>query len=306
MSITSDDIRPLAIDVACTDESLQVALADGRAISVPLDWFPRLEAATAKDGTGSSISGELLIWEHTPQFEAPLKAVIEGFNAKYPEVKIEYQIKTSDQYYNLLATTIQAGEAPDLFWTNGAATSNLESYVNQNVVMDITDKVDLSLFNDTTKEIVTINGRYYASPTAEVGGRAVFYNKDIFQNLGLSVPKTFSEFEASLETIKKAGKIPISFSGSDPWAVLFHFEPVLAAMSSDWLEESKTQDVQVNDKRVVAAYEKMLEWAIKVIMLPDFSALMKAEHFLLFQREKQRCVSKARGTSRPFRKTIPS
>lgn len=249
------------------------------------------EAATAKDGTGSSISGELLIWEHTPQFEAPLKAVIEGFNAKYPEVKIEYQIKTSDQYYNLLATTIQAGEAPDLFWTNGAATSNLESYVNQNVVMDITDKVDLSLFNDTTKEIVTINGRYYASPTAEVGGRAVFYNKDIFQNLGLSVPKTFSEFEASLETIKKAGKIPISFSGSDPWAVLFHFEPVLAAMSSDWLEESKTQDVQVNDKRVVAAYEKMLEWADKGYYGAGFLGVDEGGALLAFSKgEAAMCI----------------
>lgn len=57
MSITSDDIRPLAIDVACTDESLQVALADGRAISVPLDWFPRLEAATAKERKNWSLIG---------------------------------------------------------------------------------------------------------------------------------------------------------------------------------------------------------------------------------------------------------
>ena len=53
--------------------------------------------------------------------------------------------------------------------------------------MDITDIVDLSLFSDTTKEIVTIDGRCYASPTAEVGGRAVFYNKDIFEKLGIGV-----------------------------------------------------------------------------------------------------------------------
>ncbi len=221
---------------------------------------------TQSGTTGATSPGagqSLVIWEHTPQFEAPLKAVIEAFNKKNPDIKIEYQIKTSDQYYNLLATTIQAGEAPDLFWTNGTATTNLGAYVNQGVIMDITDVVDLSLFNDMTKQIVTINGRQYASPTAEVGGRAVFYNKDIFKDLGLGVPKNFGEFEASLEKIKSAGKIPISFSGAEPWPILFHFEPVLAAMSLDWLEESKTQDVKVNDPRVIAAYDKMLEWADK-------------------------------------------
>ncbi|PKB19123.1 uncharacterized protein DUF2442 [Novosphingobium kunmingense] len=33
-------------DVRCTDDSLSVDLMDGRTIIVPLDWFPRLAAAT--------------------------------------------------------------------------------------------------------------------------------------------------------------------------------------------------------------------------------------------------------------------
>jgi hypothetical protein len=57
MSITSVNIQPLAIDVACTDDALQVALADGRAVSVPLDWFPRLETATPKERKGWSLIG---------------------------------------------------------------------------------------------------------------------------------------------------------------------------------------------------------------------------------------------------------
>ena len=37
---------PLAVDLAVTDESLTVALADGRSLSVPLAWYPRLTQAT--------------------------------------------------------------------------------------------------------------------------------------------------------------------------------------------------------------------------------------------------------------------
>src|SRR6266849_667240 len=36
----------LAVDVACSDEALIVVLDDGRTVSVPLVWFPRLLAAT--------------------------------------------------------------------------------------------------------------------------------------------------------------------------------------------------------------------------------------------------------------------
>ncbi len=36
-------------DVSLTSEALTVALADGRSISVPLGWFPRLAKATEQD-----------------------------------------------------------------------------------------------------------------------------------------------------------------------------------------------------------------------------------------------------------------
>ena len=38
--------RPLARDVEVTDDELRVELADGRRLSVPLAWFPRLSAAS--------------------------------------------------------------------------------------------------------------------------------------------------------------------------------------------------------------------------------------------------------------------
>jgi hypothetical protein len=36
----------LALDVSFTEDSMLVALSDGREISVPLEWFPRLRNAT--------------------------------------------------------------------------------------------------------------------------------------------------------------------------------------------------------------------------------------------------------------------
>jgi hypothetical protein len=38
----------LAVDVSCTGDTLTVVLTDGRTISAPLAWFPRLLGATPK------------------------------------------------------------------------------------------------------------------------------------------------------------------------------------------------------------------------------------------------------------------
>lgn len=42
-------VEPLAVEVSCTNDSLNVVLADGREISVPLVWFPRLQNATKEE-----------------------------------------------------------------------------------------------------------------------------------------------------------------------------------------------------------------------------------------------------------------
>jgi hypothetical protein len=39
-------LKPLATDVRVTPSTLRVVLADGRELSVPLTWFPRLQKAT--------------------------------------------------------------------------------------------------------------------------------------------------------------------------------------------------------------------------------------------------------------------
>lgn len=47
----SNSVSPtavLAVDVHFTDDAMIVILSDGREVSVPLEWFPRLRNATSK------------------------------------------------------------------------------------------------------------------------------------------------------------------------------------------------------------------------------------------------------------------
>ena len=80
-------IAPRAMSVVCTEDELRVSLTDGRWLSVPLAWFPRLAHALPSDRSNYELLGEGqgihwpsidedisvagLIAGH-PSFEAPL------------------------------------------------------------------------------------------------------------------------------------------------------------------------------------------------------------------------------------------
>ncbi len=58
MSSSVIQIRPRAREVFISEDELTVLLADGRKISVPLAWFPRLLHATADQRRNFELLGE--------------------------------------------------------------------------------------------------------------------------------------------------------------------------------------------------------------------------------------------------------
>jgi len=66
MPISAIEIQvPEAVDVKVTEDTLSVDLSDGRTISVPLGWYPRLEHATPKERGNWRVigKGQGIHWE---------------------------------------------------------------------------------------------------------------------------------------------------------------------------------------------------------------------------------------------------
>jgi len=57
-TILAEKLEPLARDIRFTKNAIHVVLADGREISAPLQWFPRLLRATAKQRTKWELIGD--------------------------------------------------------------------------------------------------------------------------------------------------------------------------------------------------------------------------------------------------------
>lgn len=56
-TLASEIVVSPAVSVAATSTTLTVSLADGRSLSIPLDWYPRLAQATASERTHWRLTG---------------------------------------------------------------------------------------------------------------------------------------------------------------------------------------------------------------------------------------------------------
>ena len=58
MSTLAIEVNPLAVNVDFSENEIIVSLADGRKISAPLAWFPRLANATAEQLSNWKLLGD--------------------------------------------------------------------------------------------------------------------------------------------------------------------------------------------------------------------------------------------------------
>ena len=149
--------------------------------------------------------------------------VIERFNEEYKGVYHCTPITTNlDEYDTKLNALVAAGNTPDVFICNPGP--NLTQYVEGGQAADLTDiltnkeKEWYDSFSDGIFEQLTFDGKIYAVPT-NFAAALVFYNTEIFDKVGVSVPTTFDEWIDTCQKIKDAGYTPIACSAGTAWCL---------------------------------------------------------------------------------------
>jgi multiple sugar transport system substrate-binding protein len=142
--------------------------------------------------------------------------VIEEFEKKHPNVKVNVQVMTFDMLYDNIITSINAGNAPDISWGLGEWFGDLN---HADALLDLTPYFnkweDNNLIYNNVIDALTVNGKLKALPNY-LGNRAFLYNKDILDKAGIDdPPKTWEELIAMGPVIKeKTGKYAFGISGT--------------------------------------------------------------------------------------------
>ncbi len=151
---------------------------------------------------------DLQIWQ---------EKIIPAFEAKHPDIKINFAPSAPTEYNAALNAKLDAGSAGDLISCRPFDTS-LELF-NKGKLADLTDLAGMKNFSDTAKAAWSTDDgkKTFCVPMASVI-HGFIYNKDAFDKLGIKPPETVDEFFAMLDKIKADGTyIPMAMGTKDMW-----------------------------------------------------------------------------------------
>jgi raffinose/stachyose/melibiose transport system substrate-binding protein len=143
--------------------------------------------------------------------------IIPAFNKKYPNIEVTFAPSAPTEYNAALDAKLQAGSAGDLI-TCRPFDQSLGLF-QKSQLDDLSALKGMSNFSDVAKSAwQTDDGKStFCVPIASVI-HGFIYNKKIFTELKLSVPKTEADFYRVLETVKKNGKYaPLVMGTKDQW-----------------------------------------------------------------------------------------
>ncbi len=136
--------------------------------------------------------------------EETLKAMVEVFEKKNPDIKVDVQITGYEDYFTKLATTVGGGNPPDVFEMN---MENFLSYMLRDACADVTDMITTANYSEGTLAAVSSEGKVYAVPMS-FSTCVLFYNKALFDQAGVAYPTaewTWADAQAAAEKINALG-----------------------------------------------------------------------------------------------------
>jgi len=174
-----------------------------------------------QEGTSSTVTTEgeeavtLTLLKDSDNATAGLEAVVALAQEKLGiVVEIEERVGGAEGD-NLIKTRLASGDMADLcLYNSGAkfAALNPKEYF-----IDISNEEFVNRLDDTYRETVTVADAVYGIPFSSTQAGVMLYNKDIYEELNLEVPKTWDEFLENCQVIKDAGQTALIGTFGDSW-----------------------------------------------------------------------------------------
>ena len=181
------------------------------------------------------------------------------FEAANPDIDVELNIFDHEGFKTTVRNFLTS-EQPDIItWFAG---NRMKTFVDRGLLEDVSDVWDDNGLGETfvsSKPALTIDERQYGVPYSYYQW-GVYYRKDIFDNLGLSAPATWSEFMDVNATLKDNGVTPITIGTKFLWTAAGWFDYLNVRTNGlDFHLDLAAGNVPYTDDRVRAVFSRWQE-----------------------------------------------
>lgn len=255
---------PKAAPEAPAVEEPAAPVAEAPAEEAPVAEAPAEEEAPAASGDEVTLTMGSWRVDDTVQ----INQILDAFHAKYPNITIKFDPTNPPDYNAVLRTQLEGGTGPDLFYVRSFSTSR--QLYEEGFLEPLEGLPGLNEnFNEATRAPwATDDGLPYGLPFIAVS-HGVYYNQDIFNELGLEVPTTWQQLLDVAQTVKDAGYTPFANASGDEWTIA---EIVFMNLAPNFIGGREGRLAYLagercfNDEHTVAAFQAVADLAP---FLPD-------------------------------------
>ena len=158
-----------------------------------------------------------------PAPKAVVDEVVQLFEEEYPEIDVQLNVFDHEAYKTVIRNFL-VSEAPDVcLWFAG---NRMKFFVDQGLLADVSDVWEQEGLKDSMSSslsAMTVNGKQYGVPYAYYQW-GVYYRKDLFDQVGATVPTDWDGFLDASAKLKAAGITPITIGTKFLWTAAGWFD----------------------------------------------------------------------------------
>ena len=133
----------------------------------------------------------------------------------FPQVELQWEcVDWGNSFYDRMRARLSSGDVPDIIIGKG---QDVDVYASAGILLPIEIQGE-ELFYEEAAEAVKINGILYGLPY-NAWYQGVLYNKDIFQQYDLTIPKTKDDMEAIVLLLERKGITPFAGHFQEGWKI---------------------------------------------------------------------------------------
>lgn len=229
------------------------------------------------------------IKEHDRQMLNIFEDVVKSYQESHPNVKVNFEgIDQTVHREQKLKSEMVTGTAPDMFVLFGGA--EIEPYVRSDRLMDLTEFVRAEHLENQFQDLQlwTFNERIYGLPI-EGNAEPLYYNKAIFEKLGIVPPKSLAELDSVIGILQKNGYIPFALGNEERWPAAIYVHYLMDRFAGPELIKELTQGQEggkFNNDDYLQAFSHFQKWANDDVFSIPANDLSTEEAIQLFTRGK--------------------
>ena len=226
------------------------------------DQTTTAEAASTDAASVGKVAIEL--FHQKPENVELYNTLVNKFMEENPDIQVNVTLAESTT--TTLISRVAAGNIPQLVsvfpWN-----ASYKDMFREGLFMDLTDQDFMKRVTPSVLERCEVNGKQYSLPLT-TNSFGLYYNVDIFNELGLTIPKTMDEMWGVCDKLVEAGIQPFSFPDKKAVRINQQFDRMLiGCVDHDFYSKC---DEQINGSYNIKDDPNIRKYAETILKLREY------------------------------------